>query len=154
MRKTGILNNYHWVEDREAWLKDLLSEITQEILGTRAINTSFDSGILGGDNLRLSQEELNKGWYIVNNRAVSPILEENWIDSFPFTDGYDEWYFFEEMPQIFDAVAFCNYYGVSLEKVGKLSIEGGCDLIFALQKYKPVAIAGWNNEFSYYIKQK
>lgn len=154
MRRDGILNSYHWVEDEDAWLKDILHEIRPLILGTRAINTSFDSGVLGSKKMGLSQKDLGLGWSTMNNRAVSPVIDENNLNSFLYTDSYDEWYFFKDIPKSFDAVAFCNYLGLSLQRADEITFEGGCDLILALAKYKPVAIAGWNDAISYYLIQK
>ena len=153
MRRNGILNNYHWVEDEDAWLKDVLHEIKPLILGTRAVNTSFDSGVLGSKKMGLSQEELELGWSIINQRAVSPVIDEENINSFLYTDSYDEWYFFKDVPKDFDAVAFCNYLGRSRQRADELDFDGGCDLVSALSKYKPVAVAGWNDDFSYYLIQ-
>jgi hypothetical protein len=108
MRRNGILNTYHWVEDDNAHLEDILAEISPIIFGTRAINTSFDSGILGSKKMKLCQEDLDMGWTIINDRAVSPIINESNLESFLYTDSYDEWYFFNNIPSNFDAIAFCN----------------------------------------------
>jgi len=154
MRRNGILNNYHWVEDEDAWLKDLLQEIKPLIIGTRAVNTSFDSGVLGSENMELTEEDISLGWSTINNRAVSPIINEENLTTFLFTDSYDEWYFFRCVPEKFSAVAFCNYLGMSLQRAEELEFEGGCNLIASLTKYEPVAVAGWNEAFSYYLSQE
>lgn len=154
MRKTGTISNYHWVEDQNASLEDLLNEIKSKILNTRAVNTSFDSGVLGSKMMALAENEIQLGWSIINSRAVSPVITEEGLNSFLYTDSYDEWYFFKDVPANFNAIAFCNFLGLSLQRADELNFEGGCDLISALTEYKPTAVAGWNDVFSYCIIQK
>jgi len=153
MRRSGILKKYQWVEDQELYLKDMLLEIKELIIGTRAINTSFDSGALGSESFSLLDSDFINGWESINNRAVSPIITESFLDSFLYTDGYDEWYFFKEVPQSFDATAFCNYAGVTLDRAEELNFEGGCDLVSALNEFKPIVVAGWNEHVSYYLRE-
>ena len=151
MRRNGTLNGYRWVEDEDAWLRDLLVEIKPLIIGARAVNTSFDSGILGSKKMRLAEEDIALGWTTINGRAVSPAIDDQNLAKFLYTDSYDEWYFFKNVPEDFNAVAFCNFLGLSLERADELNFEGGCDLVTALKKYKPIAIAGWSDAFSYYL---
>ncbi|WP_445354722.1 hypothetical protein ACJJI5_17060 [Microbulbifer sp. EKSA008] len=101
--------------------------------------------------MRLTKEDISLGWHTSNRRAVSPIISEPNFESFLFTDSYDEWYFFREAPKKFDAVALCNYLGISLGRADEFNFEGGCDLIAALSEYQPVAVASWNDSFSYYL---
>lgn len=154
MRRTGIIGNYHWVEDDDLCLEDILKEISNTIDNTYAVNTSFDSGILGSKKYKISEIDTKNGWKSIGNRAVSPIITEESISTFLYTDGYDEWYFFSGVPKKFDAVAFCNYYGVSIGQAEQLNFEGGCDMVIALERYSPIAVAGWNNKFSYYLIKK
>ena len=154
MRRTGILGKYHWVEDDDLWLKDALKEISNVIANTYAVNTSFDSGVLGSKKFKLDEKDIENGWMSINNRAVSPRITEENICSFLYTDGYDEWYFFNEVPERFSAIAFCNYYGLSIGQADQLNFDGGCDMVVALETYSPIAVAGWNNEFSYYLTRK
>ncbi len=154
MRRTGVLGNYLWVEDDDLSLEDVLKEITSIIANTYAVNTSFDSGVLGSKKFKLDEKDIENGWKSINNRAVSPRITERNISTFLYTDGYDEWYFFNEVPEYFDAIAFCNYYGLSVGQADQLNFEGACDMVAALENYAPIAVAGWNNEFSYYLTRK
>lgn len=154
MRRTGELGNYIWVEDDDLLLEDVLSEIVKVIANTYAVNTSFDSAVLGSKNFKIAGKDIENGWQSINGRAVSPKITEKNINNFLFTDGYDEWYFFNEVPDNFKAVAFCNYSGLSFDQMSQLKVRGACDFAAALEQYRPIAVAGWNNDFSYYLISK
>ncbi len=49
----------------------------------------------------MSKNEIELGWCTMNHRAVSPVIDEEILISFPYTDGYDEWYFFMLSQRIF-----------------------------------------------------
>jgi hypothetical protein len=107
--KTGKNGNYYWIEwqDRNKFLKDLLSEFPQLVLGKHLVNTSFDSG-----SLSLSPEEINQGWFARNKFTFSPqITNVESISGY----GYDEWYIFDS-PKTFDnCEVFINYWLFSLD---------------------------------------
>ncbi len=153
MRKKGILSGYNYIVDFDMLLEELLLEISSQLVGTRAANTSFDSGILGGEVVPLKEKYLEEGWEVINGRAVSPVIDERIIRSFMYTDCYDEWYFFDEVPDVMYIEAFCNWGADGFEEAESYETleTKGFNLLSALHNYKPVAVAGWNADISYYL---
>jgi hypothetical protein len=104
----GTYENYYWVEweVNDHFLRGLLSQFPQIVLGKYLVNTSFDSG-----SLMLADEEIAQGWYKHNDLAISPSITD--VLSIPY-DQYDEWYVFNS-PKTFDNYeVFVNYGGFSL----------------------------------------
>ncbi len=105
----GKNKNYYWVEwqERDKFLRTLLSKFPQIVIGKYLVNTSFDSG-----SLMLSDEEIAQGWYKHKDLTISPAIND--IKSIPY-DQFDEWYVFDS-PQNFDNYeVFVNYGGFSLQ---------------------------------------
>ncbi len=104
----GNYKNYYWVEwqERNKFLRNLLSKFPQIVLGKYLVNTSFDSG-----SLMLDDEEIAQGWHKYNDLAISSSITD--VKSI-HSDQYDEWYIFNS-PKTFDNYeVFVNYGGFSL----------------------------------------
>ena len=78
------------------------------IEGRFAVNASFDSGLF-----KPSREDYSQGWIQRDGFAVSPRIPRGW--QLPEHDcaPYDEWYVFEEVPNLGSLEAYCNYMGFS-----------------------------------------
>lgn len=106
----GERDNYFWVEsdDRSAFLRDLLDDFPNLVMGQHLVNTSFDSG-----HLPLTEPETASGWTKKNRLTLSPVISS--VNQIPF-DQYDEWYVFKS-PRTFSAYeVFVNYGGFSVHK--------------------------------------
>jgi hypothetical protein len=105
----GNKGNYYWIEwqDGNKFLKNLLSDFPQLVLGKYLVNTSFASG-----SLTLPPEEISQGWFAREKFTFSPQITN--VDSI-FGYGYDEWYVFDS-PKTFDnCEVFINYWQFSLD---------------------------------------
>jgi hypothetical protein len=81
----GLQGSYEWlVSDQEFDLLQLCPEI---VLGKYVAVTSIDSG-----SLELTEEQTGDGWQSRRRIAYSPQVKN--VGEIP-SDGYDEWYIFE-----------------------------------------------------------
>jgi hypothetical protein len=108
-------------------------------MGLRAVNVSWDSGLLIP-----SVDEKAHGWALEKGRAVSPVIDDEVIDSWPWCDGgFEEWYFFPRVPEDLRLSAYCNWTGLSLaDWAGLVNVPGGLDLQEQLEKTRPTAVLG------------
>jgi hypothetical protein len=99
--------------------------------------TSWDSGKLQPVLLGLTS------WQVNGEHAVSPIIDPALTDSWPRSScGYDEWYFFLEVPEHLEIHALCNW-GASVGDAGELrDVPTAFDLLAQLDRYQPHAILG------------
>ena len=71
--------------------------------------------------------------------AIDPAVAESWPGS---SCGFDEWYFFREIPDGVELQALCNW-GASVAEAGELrDVPSGFDFRAQLDRYQPYAILG------------
>lgn len=148
--KHGNVGNYFWYDLDEEELRDTLRRLNPYILGTRAVNTSWDSGVLTAD-----RHDFPVGWPTHHGIAVSPPIDSEMIDKWPVShDDYcDEWWFFAEVPQDFDfANSICNYVSERIENWADLEFEGGVELKKNLIRFQPTILVG-NGKFTYCVSR-
>ena len=142
MVATGRVGRYHWAElpGEQATIRDVVRTLRTNLAGLKAVNVSWDSGKL---------HELGRipaGWEICGGHVVSPALEEAglaaWPQSHCNSGRYDEWYFFRHLPEQLSLQPFCNWYGMSLERVGELAFPGGLDMVAQLESACPEIVIG------------
>ena len=95
---SGSLGAFQWIEavsQDDTGLIDAIRTLRRHLIGLRAVNVSWDSGLLIP-----SDEELRRGWTIEQGLAVSPVIDDRVIDAWPWCDGgWEEWYFFSTLPR-------------------------------------------------------
>jgi hypothetical protein len=103
----------------------------------RAVCTSWDSGEFDPIAAGLS------GWQVRAKHAVSPVVEGSLVEVWPRSScGYDEWYFFDQVPEFVQLDPICNW-GMSLADARELrEVPSGFDLLDQLDKYVPRAVLG------------
>jgi hypothetical protein len=110
---TGTIGEYHWIEwvpTRDVILTDLVQGMAPQLSGLRGVNVSWDSGLL-----LASDVETKSGWRMEQGRAISPPIDEAVAAAWPYSDcGWDEWYFFSQLPDDLQLSAYCNWGGLSL----------------------------------------
>lgn len=145
----GKVGDYWWYDRDEEPLLETLHQLSEALIGCRAINTSFDSGLF---SLKASSQQ---GWGLINNFAVSPIITSKLLKSWPIShdEFCDEWNFFQNIPDFFDAVAFCNYTGCRIEDWRELEFRSGVNLLEKIINYSPELIVG-NNEYTYIVSKQ
>ncbi len=107
---TGIHLPDYWIEQRDGFLRTLLSNFPEIFLGHYLINTSFDSG-----SLILTDNELERGWQKHGGLSLSPLISN--VTEIPY-DQFDEWYIFNTLPAFttFNKYkVFVNHGGFSLQ---------------------------------------
>src|SRR5438876_1076249 len=109
--KSGDIGTYRWSESlpsRDTSMFDAVRSLRRHLIGLRAVNVSWDSGLLVP-----SDDEKLQGWVVQHGRAVSPVINERIIDAWPWCDGgFEEWYFFLVVPSELNLSAFCNWTGL------------------------------------------
>jgi hypothetical protein len=140
--KFGEIGSYKWIEavpSRTDALFQMIRRLRQHLRGLKAVNVSWDSGLLVP-----SDEEERQGWMSEQDRAVSPIIDDAVIDTWPWSDGgFEEWYFFSELPANLNLVAYCNWTGLSLADWESLvDIPTGLNLRLQLETVRPEAVLG------------
>jgi hypothetical protein len=123
--KSASLGRYAWGEfSRETpklTVSDVIRGIARHVIGLRALNASWDSGLLHPSDTRRPPD-----WTYAGSHAVSPPITQAMAENWPYSGGgFDEWYFFREVPSVFNLNAFCNYVGVSLAEAGDVPFLGG-----------------------------
>jgi hypothetical protein len=84
------------------------------------------------------------GWEMQATYAVSPVLDVALLESWPEShSGWDEWYFFRNIPGGLALPAVCNYGGTSLADASMLKgLPEGPDLPAQLDCHMPEAVVG------------
>lgn len=135
----GSFGEYSWREsaDNEWTAGDVVSALRRSLRGLYAVCASWDSGMLRPDTMGLA------GWRTVTGHAVSDALTDHLIAAWPQSDcGFDEWYFFREVPALGRIAPFCNW-GVSLAEPGALrDVPDGFNLTDQLRHYRPEVVVG------------
>jgi hypothetical protein len=139
---SGDIGTYAWAEfvpSRTTALFDAVRNLRCHLIGLRAVNVSWDSGLLVP-----SDAEKRKGWVIEEGRAVSPVIDNGVIDGWPWCDGgFEEWYFFSRLPPKLNLSAYCNWTGLSIADWAALvDVPAGLDLRQQLEMARPDAVLG------------
>ena len=138
---SGSIGAFQWIEavpteDRQ--LIDALGRLSRYLIGLRAVNLSWDSGLLVP-----SDDERQRGWTIEQGRAVSPEIDEGVIEAGPWGEGWEEWYFFSALPKDLNLSAYCNWGGLSIADWPSLvDVSDGFDLKKQLEMTQPVVVLG------------
>jgi hypothetical protein len=138
----GRVGLHHWAEasGEHADVQAVVHSLRDRLRGLRAVNVSWDSG---------KMHELNgtpPGWTLHGQHAVSPVLDDAELESWPQSqckDGmYDEWYFFRVLPAELALQPLCNWYGIGLQRAAELAFPGGFDLAAQLEAAMPEIVIG------------
>ena len=142
MAAVGQLGGYawgqYWNEEPELFVPDVIRDIAPSLVGLRAVNVAFNSGLLG------HRIPLPDGWSRIDDHAVSPVCDINLLNSWPRSeDSFDEWYFFREVPKYLQITPFCNWYTFPIDQWEILRrTENGFDLCAQLEHFEPEAVIG------------
>lgn len=140
---SGNIGAFQWIEglpnEEYGGLIDTVRTLTHYLNGLRAVNVSWDSGLL-----LPSEPEWQQGWTIEQGRAVSPVIDETVIDAWPWCDGgWEEWYFFSTLPKDLNLSAYCNWGGLSIDDWPFLvNVSTGFDLKRQLETAQPTVVLG------------
>jgi len=139
---SGNLGAFQWIEGvskDDTGLIDAIRTLRRHLIGLRAVNVSWDSGLVIP-----SDEELRQGWTIEQGRAVSPVIDDRVIDAWPWCDGgWEEWYFFSTLPRDLNLSAYCNWGGLSIGDWASLvDTSDGFDLQTQLETAQPTVVLG------------
>lgn len=94
-----------WADGFDPSLRDLLPFVPEAVLGHRILIASIDSG-----QFKPTPEELNGGWSMHGQQAVSPLIRDLSVLT---AVGFDEWYVYEGDVPSQNHKAFVNRYGFS-----------------------------------------
>ena len=137
----GQIGAFYWgecVPDTFA-LPDAVRGLKHHLKGLRAVNVSFDSGLLV-----LSHADVSNGWLVEQGRAISPVIDDGVIETWPWCDGgFEEWYFFSRLPEDLELSAYCNWMGRSLADWASLvEVPTGLNLRRQLETAQPDIVLG------------
>lgn len=140
---SGTIGAFQWIEgapkDSYTGLIDPLRQLSDYLIGLRAVNVSWDSGLL-----LPSYPEWPQGWTIEQGRAISPVIDRVVINAWPWCDeGWEEWYFFSTLPKDLNLSAYCNWGGMSIDDWPSLAnLSTGFDLKRQLETAQPTVVVG------------
>ena len=139
---SGHIGAFQWIEvvpKDDVGLIDAVRAIRRHLIGLRAVNVSWDAGLLVP-----SDEERRQGWTAEQGRAVSPVIDDAVIDASPWCDGgFEEWYFFSTLPRDLNLAAYCNWTTLSIDDwPGLVEVPGGFDLQKQLETAQPALVIG------------
>lgn len=139
---SGDLGAFQWIEavpKDDMSLIHVIRELRHRLIGLRAVNVSWDSGLLVP-----SDEEIRQGWTVEEGRAVSPLIDDVLIDAWPWCDGgWEEWYFFSTLPSDLNLSAYCDWGGHSIGDWASLvDTTNGFNLRRQLETAQPTVVLG------------
>jgi hypothetical protein len=138
--KRGNIDDYRWLEFAKpdhVVLSDVVRQLTRYMIGCRALNVSWDSGLL------LPSEPEADGWTFEQGRAISPAIGNALLKSWPYSGGCDEWYFFTELPTDLSLSPYCNWRDTSLSNWPSIAdTPTGVDLRRQLHQSRPSVVLG------------
>jgi hypothetical protein len=139
--KSGSIDEYRWIEvdkPSQLVLSDVVRQLAQYVIGRRALNVSWDSGLL------LPSDPEAVGWTFDQGHAISPSIDQTLMNSWPYSGGFDEWYFFSKLPADLSRVPYCNWGGgTSLSDwAGIADTPTGVDLPRQLRQSRPSVVLG------------
>jgi hypothetical protein len=120
-----------WADGFDPSLDDLLPHVAETIVGHRVVIASWDSG-----QYRPTQEELDQGWSVREEQAVSPMVRDP--SDLPAV-GFDEWYIYEgEVP--------CERHKSFVNRFGFSPLKANCDEFDEfweqVQRFRPLHVLG------------
>jgi len=137
---TGRLGEWFWAEDRtvELHCSDIVRALPSHFVGLRGVCTSWDSGVLDPTAAGMPD------WQVKGMHAVSPPIDSVAAESWPKSlCGFDEWYFFEDLPAFEVLHALCSWHGVSVGEAAALQdVPTGFDLQEQLDRHQPRIVLG------------
>jgi hypothetical protein len=120
-----------WADGFDPSLHDLLPLVPETVLGRRVLIASFDSG-----QLTPTQEELDEGWAMQGQQAVSPLIRS--VTALPVA-GFDEWYVYEGKVPSEEHKSFVNRFGFS-------PLDPGCaeanEFWEQVKRFRPLHVLG------------
>lgn len=139
---SGNLGAFLWIEavpKDDTGLIDAMLKLRRHLIGLRAVNVSWDSGVLVP-----SDEERRQGWTVEEGRAVSPVIDDAVLDAWPWCDGgFEEWYFFSTLPRNLKLSAYCNWTRHSVRDWPSLvEMPDGFNLQKQLETAQPTLVIG------------
>jgi hypothetical protein len=108
--KSGTIGEYFWGqfsgETPQLSVADVVRGLSDCLIGLRAVNVSWDSGRMQPSNVLIES-----GWKVQGSYAVSPTIDASLVKCWPMNDccGFDEWYFFKDVPIDIEVKGFCNW---------------------------------------------
>ena len=132
---------YRFLDVGDLSCAEIVGQFSDLLIGRIAVNASFDSG-------KLSRPD----WKHVNGFCVTPPITRALVDEWPVShdDCWDEWWVFDNLvPQDFEVRAFCNF-GLPIGKYK--DVDYFCPLGSYLERYRPVAVLGNNQDSAYLIR--
>lgn len=140
--RRGTIGRYHW---GEFWnegpplsIPAVVAGLAGHLMNLRGVNVSWDSGLL-----RPADPALPPGWTYEGKHAVSPPITQALAERWPNSgDSFDEWYFFQHVPPLFNLNAYCNYPNASLADAADVRFLGGISLQEQLERWVPEAVIG------------
>jgi hypothetical protein len=138
----GRIGQYAWAEfsnERPTLLVSAVArQLSRHLVGLHGVNVSWDSALLVK-----ADPGFPSGWSFVGEHAVSPPITTSMADHWPYSScGFDEWYFFREIPANCRLSAFCNWLGASLAESAEMNFAGGIDLYEQLHATRPELVIG------------
>jgi len=131
---TGELGAWLWAEDAapDLWCSYIVRARSARFVGFRGVCSSWDSGELDPKASSLVS------WQLKGKHAVSPMIDLSLAKSWPGSScGFDEWYFFRNVPDEPELSALCSW-GVSFGEASALrDVPSGFDVQLQLDRYKP-----------------
>ena len=139
---SGNIGAFQWIEGVPKAGKGLIHAVRtlrHHLIGLRALNVSWDSGLLVP-----SDDERQQGWTVEEGRTVSPVIDDRMIEAWPWCDGgWEEWYFFSTLPRNLNLSAYCNWGGLSIGDWPLLvDTTDGLDLQSQLKAAQPTVVLG------------
>ena len=138
--KRGCIDEYHWIEcakPNHIVLPDVVRHLAHYVIGCRALNVSWDSGLL------LPSDSEAKGWTFAQGHAISSVIDEPALRSWPYSGGFDEWYFFSQLPADVALSPYCNWGDASLSNWPSIAnTPTGVDLRRQLRQSLPIVVLG------------
>lgn len=104
--RTGSKSGYwvvEWADGFDPSLADLVPRFPEIVVGHRIAIASCDSG-----PFLPTRDELDEGWTMRNEVAISPILHDTSHLPMP---GFDEWYVYDHEASMEDLRSFVNWLG-------------------------------------------
>jgi len=139
--KRGHIDEFHWIEcDKPSHLVlcEIVRGLAPFLMDCRALNVSWDSGVL------LPSDAESEGWTFEQGHAISPATDHALLNSWPYSGGFDEWYFFTQLPADLSLIPYCNWGGgTSISDWPSIAgAPTGVDLGRQLRQSRPHAVVG------------
>jgi hypothetical protein len=109
-----------WGNQPVLQISDVVRELAETVTGLRAVNVYWDSGRLThGDPV------VSDGWEMRDGYAITPLIDLTLARNWPRSScGWDEWYFFETVPERIRLEAYCNWGWLSLSDWREITYTG------------------------------